>query len=80
VEEHGISRQATDENTIRRMSTKFCTTKATITHSEYVIFTVFPLQQRLQKARLNITLYVHCLSGLFAPKYFGETPRSPGSL
>jgi hypothetical protein len=36
--------------------------KATNTHSEYVILIAFPLQQWLTRTRLNVTLYLHCLS------------------
>ena len=31
------------------------------THSEYVMFIAFPLQQRLHERALNVTLCVHCL-------------------
>ena len=48
--------------TIRPMSIECFVTKATDTHSEYVTFIVFPLQQWLHESRLSVTLYVHCLS------------------
>jgi hypothetical protein len=36
--------------------------KATYTESEYVILNAFPLQQWLAGMRLNVALYVHCLT------------------
>jgi len=36
-------------------------TKATNTHSEYVILIAFPLQQWLHESTSLLTLYVHCL-------------------
>jgi len=36
--------------------------KSTDTRNEYVIIIAFSLQQSLHKTRLNITLYVQCLS------------------
>jgi len=48
--------------TIWRMRIVFWTPKITNTHSEYTILTAFPLQQWLHEQRLNITLYVNCLS------------------
>jgi len=47
VEKFGSFRQATDDNLIRRMSFARWITKATNTHSEYVILITFPLQQWL---------------------------------
>jgi len=44
--------------TIRRMPIACSMTKATNTHSEYVIPTASPLA----RTRLNVTLYVNCLS------------------
>jgi hypothetical protein len=40
---------ATDDNVTRRMRSTCCIHKATNTHSQYVIFIAFPLQQRLHK-------------------------------
>jgi len=39
-----------------------CVPKSTDTHSEYVILIAFSLQQWLHETRLNVTLYVQCLS------------------
>jgi hypothetical protein len=47
VEEYGRAREATDNNIIRRMRIAGWIPKATNTYTEYVIFIVFPLQQRL---------------------------------
>jgi hypothetical protein len=43
-----IAKQVTHENIIRRVRIVYWTTKATDTHSEYVIFTAFPLKQLLR--------------------------------
>jgi len=40
-------------------------TKATDTHSGYVIFIVYPLQQRLRESASILRLYAHCLSFYF---------------
>jgi hypothetical protein len=44
VERYGTAGQATDDSIIRRMRTACWITKATNTHSEYVIFIDFPRQ------------------------------------
>jgi hypothetical protein len=44
VEIYGRARQATDDNIIRRIRFACWITKATDTHSEYVIIIAFPLQ------------------------------------
>ena len=49
VEKYCTARQATDDNTKRRMHTAGWIPKATNTHSEYVIFTAFPRQQWMHK-------------------------------
>jgi hypothetical protein len=56
VEKYGIARQARDDNIIRRMRFTCCITKATDTHSEYVILITFPRQQRLRE-RASILRY-----------------------
>ena len=48
VGKYGRSGQVTDDNIIRRMRIAWRITKATNTHSEYVIITYFPLRQWLQ--------------------------------
>jgi hypothetical protein len=45
----GTAGQGTDGNIVRRMRFVCWITKATNTHSEQVILTDFPLQQRLQE-------------------------------
>jgi len=49
VEKYGTARQATDDNIIRRMRFACWIHKATGTHSEYVIFIAFLLQQNLHE-------------------------------
>jgi hypothetical protein len=60
-EKYGRAGQAIEENIIQRMRFACWKTKATDTHSEYVILIAFPLQ-RLRKIDSMLTLYVHCLS------------------
>ena len=60
--EHGRTRQATDDDTVRRMCFACWIKKSTDTHSEYVILTIFPWQQYLRERPLLLLLYVHCLS------------------
>ena len=62
MEKHGRARQATDDNIIRRMRFACWITKATDTHSEYVILTAFQRQQCLRESVSMLRLYVHCLS------------------
>jgi hypothetical protein len=62
VEKYCTAGQATDDNIIRRMHFACWITKATDTHSEYVIRIAFPWQQWLCKCVLMLRLYVHCLS------------------
>jgi hypothetical protein len=61
VEKYSRAEQATDDNIIRRMRFACWITKATDTHSQYVILIAFPRQQWLNN---NVTLYVHCPSYL----------------
>ena len=56
------TRQAADDNIKRRMRIACRITKATNTHSEYVILVAFPLQIMASRTRLAVTLYIHCLS------------------
>ena len=55
------SRQATDDNIIRRMRIAYWIPKATNTHSEYVTLIAFFTTTMVARTRLNVTLYVHCL-------------------
>ena len=54
MEKYGTASQATDANIIWRMHFVRCTTKATYTHSEYVILIAFPLQQWLRERSLEL--------------------------
>jgi hypothetical protein len=56
------SRQATDDNTIRRMPFACWVPKATNTPSEYVILISFPWQQWLCERASMLRLYIRCLS------------------
>jgi len=56
VEKYGTAGQATDDNTIRRMSFASWITKARDTNSEYVILFAFLRQQRLRE-RASILRY-----------------------
>jgi hypothetical protein len=58
VEEYGTSGQTTDDNTIWRMRCACWVTKATDTHSEYVIIIAFPWQQLLHE-HASILRYTH---------------------
>jgi hypothetical protein len=55
--------------------------KATYTHSEYVIFIAFPLQQWLHKCIWMLHFYVHCLSCLLLSliRNTGQSPYSKWS-
>jgi hypothetical protein len=55
---YGTARQVTHENIIRHVRIVGWITKATDTHSENVIFTVFPLQQLLHE-RAPVLCYAH---------------------
>jgi hypothetical protein len=58
VEKPCRTRRATDDNTIRRMRFAWWITKATDTHSEYVILIAFPRQQWLCERASMLRLYV----------------------
>ena len=49
MEKYGIDRRGKDDNIIRRMRFACLITKATNTHSEYVIIIAFPLRQWLNE-------------------------------
>jgi hypothetical protein len=72
VEKYGTARQATDDNKIRRMRFACSITKATDTHSEYVILIAFPRQKWLRERASIVRLYVHCLSCFCRPGSFSE--------
>ena len=58
----GIARQATDDNTVRRMRIACRMTKATDTPSEYVIFFFFSTATVVTRTCLGVTLCAYCLS------------------
>jgi hypothetical protein len=60
VEKYGTAVQATDDNIIQRMRTACWITKATSTHSEYVILIAFPRQQSLRERASILHFYAHC--------------------
>jgi hypothetical protein len=59
VEKYGRSRQATDDNTIRRMRFACCITKAT-THRMCNTY-CFSTTKMVTRTRLSVELYLHCL-------------------
>jgi hypothetical protein len=62
VEKYGTARQATHDNIIRRMRFACWITKATDTHTEYVILPALPLQQWLrERASVLRYTYIACL-------------------
>jgi len=59
---HGRAGQASDDNIIRRIHYACWITKATDTHSEYVIVLVaLPRQEWFRERVSLLSLYVHCL-------------------
>ena len=56
--------QMTIRGTVQRMRIACWITKTTNTHSEYVIITVFLLQQWLRESASILRLYIHCKSCL----------------
>jgi hypothetical protein len=76
VEKYGTAIPATDDSIIRLMRFVCWITKATGTHSEYVILIAFPQQQRLFECTLILRLYVHCLSSLMLLSNMSATKLS----
>jgi endonuclease III len=74
VEKYGRAGQATDDNVIRHMRIACWITKATDTHSEYVILNAFPRQQWFRE-RVSMLRYAYivCLDsnrdGVFTARY-----------
>jgi hypothetical protein len=64
VEKFGRSGQATDNNIIRLTRIACWITKATDTHSDYIILIAFPWQKMVTRKRLNVT-FIRTLSVLF---------------
>jgi hypothetical protein len=62
VEKYGTARQTTDDNIIRRMRIACWVTKATDTHSQFVILIAFPRQQRLRESASMLRYtYIACI-------------------
>jgi hypothetical protein len=61
MKKYGTARQATDDNIIWCMHFACWVTKATDTHSEYIILIAFPQQQWLRERVSTLLLYVQCL-------------------
>jgi hypothetical protein len=77
VEKYGTARQATHYHIIRRMRFACWITKATDTHSECVILTYsFSTATVVTRTRLNVTLYVHCLSWYYCSVSLGKFHNS----
>jgi hypothetical protein len=68
MEKSGRARHDTYDNILRRMRIAFWITKATDTHSVYVILIAFPRQQWLRE-RASILRYTY-VSCLVKNKYF----------
>jgi len=62
VEIYGEYREVTDNSIIQRRRIAFWITKATDTHSEYVILIAYPRQQWLREESSMLLLYLHCRS------------------
>jgi hypothetical protein len=62
---YGRARGVTDDHMIRRMRVTCWITKATGTHSEYVILIALPWQQCFRERVSLLLFYVHCLSCYF---------------
>ena len=66
MEKRDIARQATDGDIIRRMRFACWMTKATVSHSEYIISIAFPRQVWLsERAPLFLYMYMACPVILF---------------
>jgi hypothetical protein len=64
VEKCGGAREATHDNTIRRMRFAWPVTKTIHTHIYYVYltFNTFCMATLVTRTRLSVTLHVHCLA------------------
>jgi hypothetical protein len=68
MEKYGRARQGTDDNIKRRMRFARWITKATDTHSEYVILYCFSTAKMLSEAPLNYIVYTLRLLLCYADK------------
>jgi hypothetical protein len=64
VEKYGRAKQDTNKNIIEGMRNACWITKATNTHSQYVILPAVALQHWSRERALILRLYVHCLPGI----------------
>jgi hypothetical protein len=80
VEKYNTARHASDDNIIRRMRIACWITKATDTHSDYVILIAFSTATVVTRTRLNVTLYVHCLYCYFLSRYVRFMIHRHGSV
>jgi hypothetical protein len=71
-----ISKEATDDNIIRRMRLAWCVTKATETHSEHAILIALPRQQYANALECYIYTSLPVFSLFLFPSNFG--PHSKG--
>jgi hypothetical protein len=69
VKKYGRASQATDGSIIRRMLFACRITKATDTHSEYVVLVALPQQQWVRERSSILRLYSQCLSYLWLVTY-----------
>jgi len=69
VEKYGRTRQTAYDNVIRRMRFACWITKATDTHSEFVILYYFYAAKMVTRTRLSVT-FIHFPSCNLQPQYF----------
>jgi hypothetical protein len=72
VEKYGRARQATDDNIIRHMRFAWWISKATDTHSEYVLLIAFPRQQWLRE-RASMLRFTYIVSLVLSEKKTDQT-------
>jgi len=74
VERYSRYRQATDANIVRRMEFACWVTKATDTHSEYVIIIVFSSAGMVRRTRICV-MFLHKIPVLlsYIPMYYSAT-------
>ena len=75
VEKYGKARQVT-RDIIRRMLFECWISKATDTHSEYIILIAFARQQWLRERVLMLLLYVRCLSYSYDSPWYPRRAES----
>ena len=73
MQKYSAAGQTTDVSTIRRIRTECWITKATNTHSEYVIIIAFPRQQWLRESASVLT-FIRSLPILLSHYVFRAMP------